>query len=437
MSRADSLYASLDDWIRREAIPFALDSPASFNAAVDKVVAALGDAVELLGLGEPTHMAEDFLLFRNRVFQRLVEAHGYSAIAVESSFPRGRVVNEYVLDRGEKSYDEVQETGFSHGFGRMAANRELVEWMRAYNADPGNSEKLHFYGFDGPIEMMFADSPRQSLEFVLGYLGSIDRDSAQVHRDRIEPLIGNDADWENQAAAMDPSKSIGRSPPATSLRIAVDELATELSIRRPELVAASDAKRYAEAVHYASSARQLLVYHAALAGPAEDSSSNRLVECLGIRDAMMADNLAYIASRDRRRPSTGSGQAGKVLAFAHNSHLKRGKAEWQLGPDALAWWPAGSHLTHMLGSQYAVIGVGVGVSEANGISQPEAGTLEAMLTAAPGQGRFVPTRLGQGLSTLGVAALPTRSVGENPGYFPFTSQSISDFDALAVLDSIF
>jgi erythromycin esterase-like protein len=424
-------FASLDDWIRREAISFALDSSTSFNAAVDKIVAALGDSVELLGLGEPTHMAEDFLVFRNRIFQRLVEAHGYTAIAVESSFPRGRVVNEYVLGCGAKLYDDVQEIGFSHGFGRMAANRELVEWMRAYNANAAHPVKLHFYGFDGPMEMMFADSPRQSLEFVLGYLGSIDRDSAQLQRDRIEPLFGNDADWENQAAAMDPSKSIGRSPAATSLRIAVDELATELLIRRPELVAASDAKRYAEAVHYASSAGQLLVYHAALAG----SSDNRLVECLGIRDAMMADNLAYIVSRERGHASTSSGPAGKVLAFAHNSHLKRGKAEWQLGPNALAWWSAGSHLTHVLGSRYAVIGVSAGVCEARGLGEPGPESLEGILTGLPGTGRFVPTHLGEGLPTSGIAAIVTRSV-TNPAYFPFTSQSLTDFDCLAVLESV-
>jgi erythromycin esterase-like protein len=31
----------------------------------------------------------------NRLFQPLVEAHGYSAVAIKSSFPRTRVVNEY------------------------------------------------------------------------------------------------------------------------------------------------------------------------------------------------------------------------------------------------------------------------------------------------------------------------------------------------------
>lgn len=46
------------------------------------------DPVELLGFGEALHGGEDILIFRNRLFQRLVEVHGYSAIAIESSFPR-------------------------------------------------------------------------------------------------------------------------------------------------------------------------------------------------------------------------------------------------------------------------------------------------------------------------------------------------------------
>ena len=127
-----------------------------------------------------------------------------------------------------------------------------------------------------------------------------------------------------------------------------------------------------------------------------------------------------------------------MLAFAHNSHLKRGKAEWQLGPNALAWWPAGSHLTHVLGSRYAVIGVSVGFCEARGLGQPEPESLEGIvtgLTGPPGTGRFVPTHLGESLPASAIAALVTRTLS-NPGYFPFTSQSVTDFDALAVLDSI-
>ena len=96
MPRSVSVSATLEDWIAHEATRFSNDSPESFNAALEKVAISLGDAVELLGFGEALHGGEEILMLRNRLFQRLVEAHGYSAIAVESSFPKGRAVNEYV-----------------------------------------------------------------------------------------------------------------------------------------------------------------------------------------------------------------------------------------------------------------------------------------------------------------------------------------------------
>ena len=277
------------------------------------MIASLGDSVELLGFGEALHGGKDILILRNRLFQRLVEAYGYSAIAIESSFPRAHIVNEYVSGRGPESYEAVQDIGFSHGFGRLDANRELVEWMRGYNADPSHRVKLRFYGFDSPTEMTGTDSPRQVLHFVLDYLASIDSASGQEYRERIDSLLGEDSDWENPAAMMDPTKSVGLSSEAMQLRIETEELISELRVRRPELVAKSDESSYLEAVQYASVARQLLNYHAALAR----QSSKRAVTLLGIRDALMADNLAYMVSRERGR--------GKVFAFAHNSHLQRGK----------------------------------------------------------------------------------------------------------------
>ncbi len=424
---SDPVYTTLEDWILHETIPFSFDSSETFNASVDRAIAALDDSVELLGFGEALHGGEDILILRNRLFQCLVEKHGYSAIAIESSLPRAHIVNEYIAGSGPASYDAVQETGFSHGFGILDSNRELVEWMRQYNADPSHHVKLQFYGFDSPTEMTGTDSPRQVLHFVLDYLTSIDNASSQEHRERIDILLGQDSDWENPAAMMDPTKSIGLSPAATALRIETEDLITELRLRRPELVAKSDESRYLEAVQYATVARQLLNYHATLAR-ISGKPSKRLVEGLGIRDLIMADNLTYIVSRERGR--------GKVFAFAHNSHLQRGRAQWQLGTDLLTWWPVGSHLNEIFGPRYAVIGSAVGVSDSNGIGQPEAGTLEAKLTAAPGLMRFIPTHKGQGLPALEIEALPTRSGSmKNMTYFALTSQSFTDFDWLAVLDS--
>jgi erythromycin esterase-like protein len=237
----------------------------------------------------------------------------------------------------------------------------------------------------------------------------------------VDELIGADADWENPAVMFDPSKGLGQSAAAVALRVEAEELITEMGVRRPEWVAKGGAEAFSEAMHYAAQARTFLTYHAGLARHSED----RIARLLGVRDLMMAENLAYIVARERAR-------GGKVLAFAHNMHLQRGVARWQLGPHALAWWPAGAQVDVMLGEKYRVIGVGVGVLEGQGIGRPEEGTLEGRLSAGAGAARFVATHRGRGLAE--VSGLPTRSgSASNSGYFPLSAQSVGDFDGLLVL----
>jgi erythromycin esterase-like protein len=410
---------SINDWIEREAVETDPNDP----AGLDPLIGLVDDSVEMLAIGEPMHGDETFLRLRNTLFRRLVETRGYSAIAVESSYPRGRIANEFVARQRSNSYDDIRSAGFSHGFGELTANRELVEWMRSYNSDPSNETKLQFYGFDSPTEMMYSDSPRQLLTVTLDYAVSVDPAEFRPRRNRIERLVGDDAAWENTEANLDPSKSIGGSANAQTLRLELEDLIAALRIRRPELVAKSDADRYLEAEHCASAARHLLTYHAAVARQSE----HRLAELLGMRDLIMADNLAYIANRERGR--------GRVLVFAHNSHLKRGEAQWQLGPQLLKWWPAGAQLNQIMGLRYAVIGVGVGTWEPQGVGQPEEGTLEAVLSPPAGRMKCVATHLGRHLPTDEVVALPARSGSHsNPSYFPFTPASLTDFDYLVVMN---
>jgi erythromycin esterase len=415
-------YETVDQWIAEESIPFSFDATDTFNVAVDKVIASLSDSVELLGFGEALHGAEEILELRNQLFKRLVEVHGFSAIAIESSFPRAHITNEFVAGRGPTSYEEVKDTGFGQGFGPLEANRELAEWMRTYNADPAHSVKLRFYGLDIPTGTMGIASPRQVLSFVLDYLALVDNSHIKERRKHIEDLIGTDADWENPAAHTDPTKSVGRSQAAVALRIETEDLIAELEARRSELIEKTDRESFMEALQHARVARGLLNFHASMARSAGNA------ERLGIRDSLQADNLAYAVARERER--------GKVLAFAYNSHLKRGKAEWQFGDETVTWWTAGSQLNEMFGERYAVIGTGIGVSEENDIPEPEAGTLEAHLISTQGPIRFIPTHQGKGIPVSELARLPIRTGSQkNPTYFPLTAQSFTDFDWLAVLDS--
>jgi hypothetical protein len=169
------------------------------------------------------------------------------------------------------------------------------------------------------------------------------------------------------------------------LRIETEELISELDVRRRELVAKRDESRYQEAVYSAMMARLLLNYHATLA----KMPDKRQAPLLGIRNTMMAENLSYTVSREQGR--------GNVLVFAHNSHLKYGKVQWQWGNETVIWRPVGSHLHEMFGRRYVFIDSAVGESPANGIGLLEAGTLEARFTATSGPVWFIPTHQGQGL----------------------------------------
>jgi erythromycin esterase len=410
------VYPSLESWIRSEALPVDMQSSEAFNRSIDTFVSALDKSVEILGLGEALHGGEEILQFRNRLFQRLVEQHGYSAIAIESSFPRSRMANDFVKGKISASYDAIQEDSFSHGFGRYNGNRELLEWMRQYNENSPN--KVHFYGFDAPTDMS-ADSPRHLLNFVLDYFSSLDSGEAEKYRLAIESLIGEDALWENPEIAMNPSLGRGLSTEASALRIDTENLISALQERSPEFIAAKGLEAFKEVMHYAMQARQLLGYHAALATP----SSVRQGHLLSIRAAMMLYNLNYIASRERPR--------GKVLVFAHNTHLQVSKVEWQFGAEQVHWWPVGAHLQALYASRYAAIASAVGSSPQNGIADAEANTLEALLSTSEASVSFVPTYRGQCIPDEALNALSPRSGSlTNRTYSPLSAKAIKDFDCL-------
>jgi erythromycin esterase len=416
------VHPTLDDWIARAAIPFALVDPASLDAATDRVIVALGPEVELLGLGEALHGSEEILLVRNRMFRRLVEKHGYTAVVIEATSPQARAIDAYVLGERERSDPRVDEW-FGGGFGLLDANRELVEWLRQYNAGAGHPTKLHFAGFDLPLGQGALASPGQVLDVALDYLAAVDPARARAHRDRIAALAGDPSDWERPAAFFDPTQSIGLTPRATDLRIATLDLVTDLRIGRPEYEATTDPLAYADALHHAELGRKLLDAHAALATPGGYPTF------LGIRDLIMADNLQHLVARERGR--------GRVLVYSASGHLKRGTMQWSLPPgdDVKEWWPAGSHLTRAMGPRYAVIGMALGESEANGVAPPEPGTLEAAL-AARGGAMFLPTHRGAGLPAPEIAGAPARSGSTlNPTYAWLTPDSFSDFEWLVFLAS--
>ncbi|WP_030917575.1 erythromycin esterase family protein [Streptomyces sp. NRRL B-24720] len=376
----------------------------------------------LLALGEPTHGEDVLLDLRNELFRQLVEQEGYRTITIESDCMRGLVVDDYVTS-GTGSLDEVMEQGISHGWGSSAANRELVRWMRAYNVRADNdgrpvSERLRFAGFDGPLEITHAASPRQALTALHGYLATrVDANLLPCTADTLDRLLGYDDGWTDPAAMMDPSRSTGQSAEAGRLRLLADDLVALLDAQTPHLITETSRDDWDRARLYGRTALGLLRYHYWMA----DTSPARMTRLVGVRDQMMAHNLLAVAAR------------GPALVHAHNSHLQRGRSTMRMGGIPLEWWGAGALVSARLGDGYAFVATALGTIRHQGVDTPPPDTVEGLLYALPEDRCVIDApRLATALGD----TRPVPRVSPWFGYAPLDPAHLADSDGIVFVKDV-
>lgn len=361
----------------------------------------------VLALGEPTHGEDVLLELRNGLFEQLVQQEGYRTIAIESDCLMGQVVDDYVAGGGG-CIEDVLSSGFSHGFGDSAANRVLVRWMRGYNEGRPASQQLRFAGFDGPLEITGASSPRQALTALHSYLATwIGDDLLPCTADTLDQLIGAEDQWTNPAAMRDPHSSVGQTAEAARLQQFVGELVVVLEMQAPHLIAATSRADWDRAGLYGRTATGLLRYHFWMA----DSSPSRMAMLLGLRAWMMAANLLALAEQT------------PTLVFAHNSHLQRDKSSMRMGDLPVEWWSAGAIVSARRGKDYAFLATALGTIGRHGVSIPPPDTVEGLLYALRQDHCLVdPGPL--------AAAQPAPRVSSWYGYAPIDPAHLSSVDGV-------
>lgn len=252
---------------------------------------------------------------RAEITRRLIAEHGFDAVAVEADWPDAWRVNRYV--QGDGNDDATSALDDFERFPQwMWRNREVlnfISWLRTYNADLGPQVSVGFYGLD-------LYSLYRSADAVIHYLQQVDPEQAEIARRRYAAL-----DHVREPQVYGYQAAFGQRPAAREAAVAqLLQLRDDAQayLERNGL-AAIDAHFFAE--RNAAVVVNAETYYRAMFG--------RRVNTWNLRDAHMRDTLLALADYRLRRGGT-----GKVVVWAHNSHLGDARAteahlrgEWNLG----------------------------------------------------------------------------------------------------------
>jgi erythromycin esterase-like protein len=265
----------------------------------------VADGARFFLLGEASHGTHEFYRTRAEISKRLITEAGFGAVAVEADWPDAYRVNRYV--RGESDdRDAVEALGGFERFPQwMWRNTDVVEfvgWLREYNNNRPERERVGFFGMD-------LYSLHTSIRAVLDYLEEVDPTAAGRARYRYGCFedFGEDPQAYGYAASFDISRSC--EDEAVAQLVDLRRRAAEY-IRRDGHVAADE-------LFFAEQNARLITN----AERYYRSMFQRRVSSWNLRDIHMVETLESLVEHQ-----TALGRASRIVVWAHNSHLGDARA---------------------------------------------------------------------------------------------------------------
>lgn len=149
---------ALTEFIKQKALPLKTIEPGSGFDDLQALKPLIGDA-RMVALGECTHGTKEIFKAKHRLLEYLASEMGFSLFAIEANMTEAHRLNAYVQG-GEGNPDDLIR-GMGFWTWSTLEVRDMVEWMRRYNADPANraaGKNVAFEGFD----MQSPDAPAQA-----------------------------------------------------------------------------------------------------------------------------------------------------------------------------------------------------------------------------------------------------------------------------------
>ncbi|HEU4664479.1 MAG TPA: erythromycin esterase family protein, partial [Dokdonella sp.] len=266
-------------------------------------------------LGEASHGTHEFYEMRARITRRLVEERGFDAIAIEGDWPDTLQLNRYACNGDAVSLDAAfdQFQRFPTWMWRNRVVRDFVQWLHAHNAALPEAARVGIHGLD-------LYSLYRSAEAVIAYLEQVDPTQVEAAK-RLYACLDHVRDPQDYGYAA----AAGLRPPC---RDAAAKLLVDLVRKAPEY-RADDGRAKANEQFIAERNAYVVLnaehyYRAMFAGRANTWN---------LRDAHMVNTLLAL-----RRHLRDNGRSGRIVVWAHNSHLGDARAtsmskrgEWNVG----------------------------------------------------------------------------------------------------------
>jgi erythromycin esterase-like protein len=286
--------------IRRHAIPFT-----GATSELDSVISLIGNKSIVL-LGEATHGTHEFYKTRIDITRRLIEEHGFNAVAAEADWPDTWRVNQFVKGRGDdvhakESLSEFQR--FPTWLWRNADVLSFVEWLREHNRSVKHYDKMAgFYGLD-------LYSLYRSADAVIRYLSRTNPEAAKRAMLRYSCLsaFGKDEQAYGYASAL-----------------GLTEGCEEQVVRELQELQRNQSRYLSMNGRVASDEFFFAKQNARLISTAQKYYREMFrgqLNTWNLRDAHMLETLLTL-----REHMEDSGQRMKVVVWAHNSHLGDARA---------------------------------------------------------------------------------------------------------------
>lgn len=148
---ANASAQSLDNII--PTLNFNIENIGDFNTKEEtqglEVIGKLLQDKKVIALGEATHGTLEHTVFKANIIKYLILNHNLKRIAFESEMAGSDRINQFVLNPADQSNlkDIVKESGMFDVF-ISDELLELILWIRDYNEDKPDLEKVHFAGMD-------------------------------------------------------------------------------------------------------------------------------------------------------------------------------------------------------------------------------------------------------------------------------------------------